>query len=140
MSFISINKNGKSLIWIVIVVICYCNLLEGQNRWTECYTEVRCLLIGIYGASCISMCFFMPILLIFRKILFIFVTKLSNLYITDHLRQTILWETEVQKFTWCHQTAWLLIVRLPILQMLKIWNNSVLLSLSWRFNVNPKKK
>ena len=30
--------------------------------------------------------------------------------------------------------------RLPILQMLKTWNNSVILSLSWRFNVNPKKK
>ena len=39
---------------------CYCNLLEGQNRWTKYYTEVSESLTEFYGASCISMYFLCP--------------------------------------------------------------------------------
>ena len=139
MSFISNSKNGKSLIWIVIVVICYCNLLEGQNRWTKYYTEVRCLLIGIYGASCISMYFFYAHFIVFRKILFIFVIKLSNLYHRPFTPDYLMRNGSAKVYL-MPSDCMVIDRRLPILQMLKTWNNSVILSLSWRFNVNPKKK
>ena len=118
---------------------CYCNLLEGQNRWTECYTEVRCLLIGIYGASCISMYFFYTHFIVFRKILFIFVIKLSNLYHRPFTPDYLMRNGSAKVYL-MPSDCMVIDRRLPILQILKTWNNSVMLSLSWRFNVNPKKK
>ena len=118
---------------------CYCNLLEGQNRWTKYYTEVSESLTEFYGASCISMYFFYAHFIVFRKILFIFVIKLSNLYHRPFTPDYLM-RNGRRKVYLMPLDCMVIDRRLPILQMLKTWNNSVMLSLSWRFNVNPKKK
>ena len=59
---------------------CYYNLLEGQNRWTKYYTEVRCLLIGIYGASCNSMYILNAHFVVFQK---------DIIYLCNQIEQSI---------------------------------------------------
>ena len=139
MSFIGISKYEKTVIWFVIVVICDCNLFRGLELWTECYADVRRSLTGIYGASCISMYFFYAHFIVFRKILFIFVIKLSNLYHRPFTPDYLMRNGSAKVYL-MPSGCMVIDRRLPILQMLKTWNNSVMLSLSWRFNVNSKKK